>query len=777
MGRFCNLGTIFVFMALALPLRAGELVLAEKGTVYTIVVSGNAIKPETYAAEELAGYLKKVTGVPFRVVKDVTSVDKYRIIVGQNALSRKILGEETISGLAEEEFIIRTEGSDLLIVGGRPRGTLYGVYEFLEKYVGCRFLNWWGEEYVPQRENLAVSTIDRRQSPAFRVRDIVVHTNPYANREVLRNFLVRNRCQGPELNFTGGMDTYGGTTHTYVVPPHIVHTSFWLISPLDGQIPDIFAKHPEYFTFNGSKRTPSQLCFSNPGVRKILTERILDRFEEVGGKGTLSLSAQDSSSGPLCECPDCLELIEREHTPGAPLFDFLAELGPILKRKYPEAFISTIAYRRAQTEVPPQNITLPENVIIIFAPIDNNFGAPFEDQSNEETFENIKAWTSATKHLWVWYYTNPYCEVLPIGNLENTAKDFRFFRKIGVEGFFLQHDAGVAESYRLADLQTWLLTKLMWNPDQNFNTLIEDFTNHFYGKAAPFIRKYLYALEKATQEMTTPMSWRAPAGEYRFLTPEFLVALQKTFAQAEEVVLNDPVLLLRVRQARMSLDRASILFWGKLAAIPNSGLERKEIARRYRDTYQKTIEKIPQNRPDASGVEDFLRPRLMMNPTLKPLPAPLNEIPEGKAQQVTPDFAIELSAYFPPATIEKDPDSAAGITVARVPGSELPFNLGYYDEITKRQLHRNITENEICSSGYNLYKIGRTTLNEQCTVWIGSSWVPQFPVSAFYDVQDPEKEWDIYASLRFEGPTYPHGQKGTVDRVFVDRVVLVPVGE
>lgn len=783
MGRFitvlCCLSAL-VFMTL--PLRAGELILAEKGeTVYTIVVSGDAIKPETYAAEELAGYLKKVTGVPFRVVNDVTSVDKYRIIVGQNALSMKMLGEETISGLAEEEFIIRTEGSDLLIVGGRPRGTLYGVYEFLEKHAGCRFLNWWGEEHVPQREKFVVSTLDERQSPAFRVRDIVVHTNSYSKREVLRDFLVRNRCQGPELTaFIDGMDTYGGSSHTYVMPPWIAHTSFWLITPPGDQIsdvfarhiPDVFAKHPEYFNFSEGERRPLQLCFSNPGLRKVLTERILDRFKEAGGKGTLSLSAEDYP-GLLCGCPDCLKLIEREHAPGAALFDFLAEVGPILKSKYPEAFISTLAYRRAQTEAPPQNITLPDNVILIFAPIDNNYAGPYEHPSNKESFENIKAWTKVTKHLWVWYYANPITSSgpLPIGNLEKIAKDFRFFRKIGVEGFFVEHYC-VYQSYQLADLQTWLLTKLMWNPDQNFNTLIEDFTNIFYGKAAPFIRKYLYALEKATQEMTTTMSWNPAAGEYRFLTPGFLVASQKTFEQAEEVVLNDPVPLLRVRQSRMSLDHGSVLFWRKIAAIPNSGLKYEEIASRYRDTYQKTIEKMPQNREKVSRyVEDFLKLRSMMN-SLKPLPAPLNEISEEKVQQVTPD----LASYWYEATIEKkDPDSAAGIAGTVETEGKLPFNLGYYDLITKRQLHRNITENEISSSGYNLYKIGRTTLNEQCYVWISLSWAIQIPVSAFYDVQNPKKEWDIYASLRFEGPTYPHGEKGTVDRVFVDRVVLVPV--
>ena len=336
------------------------------------------------------------------------------------------------------------------------------------------------------------------------------------------------------------------------------------------------------------------------------------------------------------------------------------------------------------------------------------------------------------------------------------------------------------DSHNMPDLQTWLITKLMWNPDQDFNTLVEDFTDHFYGKAAPFIRKYLYSLEKATQGMTSSMGWVAEPSIHNFLTPKFLVASQKTFAQAEKAVLHDPLLLLRVRQARMSLDRASFLFLRGIAATEDSGSKREEIARRYRDTYQKTIEKIPQNSGQLSAlshggeVEKFLNMWSMMNPTLKPLPAPFNELPKGKVQQVTPNYAIALCNHSPHGTIEKDPDAAVGIAIARESG-EKPFNVGYYDELTHRQLRRDITEDQISSSGYNLYKIGRTTLNSQCKVWIGRLWVPQFPISVYYDVNNPEKEWDIYASLRFEGPSYPHGQKSTVDRVFVDRVVLVPV--
>ncbi|MFH0797214.1 MAG: DUF4838 domain-containing protein [Candidatus Omnitrophota bacterium] len=797
---FCSLGTIFVLMAL--PLRAGELLLAEKGTTkYAIVLSNQASKSEKTAAEELAGYLQEITGATFQIITEDKEVPGPRIIVGPGTLGNSILGKEAVGQMAEEEFIIRTAGSDLLLVGGRPRGTLYAVYSFLENDLGYRWLNWYGNEVIPKKETLRVNRIDRKEKPAFRSRD--VYFRNYTDMEQMKRFLICNRIQGPNLRWLHGdeyISRYGGIYYREIAPG--CHTLFYYIPP--GEAPtrcsfayfqsrdqnNYFKTNPEYFSLIDGRRVPcQQLCFSNPGLRRTLTAEVEKyiKFVEgegdlsisaVGGKNLLSISAMDSP-GDLCQCPECQELVKREGTPGAPLFDYLVELANYIRDKYPGVFITTLAYRRGQTEKPPLHLKMPENVVIVFAPIDNNFSAPFEDQSNEETFENIKSWTSVTKHLLVWYYPNPYGDMLPIGNLENAAKDFRFFRKIGVEGFMLEHDSGIYESHHLADLQTWLLAKLMWNPDQNFNTLTEDFTNNFYGKAAPFIRKYLYALEKATQGMTTTMSWIPAARAYCFLTPELLIASQKIFDQAEEVVLNDPVLLLRVRQARMSLDRASFHFRRDISAIPDSGLEREEIARRYRDTYQKTIEKRirPEFRQEFSRyVEDFFNPRLRITSTLKlkPLPVPLNEIPEEKVQQVVPDS----SQLYRDATIEKDPDSASGIAITKETGGELPFNLGYYDGTTKRQLPRNITKDEICSSGYNLYKIGRTTLNEQCLVWISSSWWIGFPaISACYDSDDPEKEWDIYASLRFEGPTYPHGPKSTVDRVFVDRVVLVPVEE
>ena len=765
---------------------AHAMTLAEAGQARAVIVVAAEPSPaEKTAAAELASYLKQISGASFKVGPDRGSQLKgqTRLLVGPSRVTRDVLGNALVDGLGPEEFIVRTVGNDLLLVGGRPRGTLYAVYSFLDHDLGCRWTTWYGDESIPRQAHLTVPALDRREAPAMAVRDIVTHVNRNSDRQLLQRFLVRNRCQGPDLRFTGNVTAVGGTSHRHGFPPngHLVHTLFKWVPPKVH-----FDAHPDWYSLAGDKRVSKrQLCFTNAGLRAALTEAILTRIGKADPGGLYSVSAMDWT-GAFCDCEPCRALVKREGTPGAPLFDYLAELGPQVARRYPEARISTLAYRKGQSEPPPRTIRLPDNVVIIFAPIDDNVAAPIEDPSNADTLRNLENWSRSISNLWVWYYPNPYGPALPMGNLHRLAKDFRLFKRIGVTGYYVEQDApGVYDSRRLTDLQTWLITRLMWDPTTDVDALIADYTDRHYGPAARMIRQYIAALEGATGAMQTRMRWNAGTGQHRFLTPEFLLACQRLLDAAQETVAGDARFLTRVKQARMSLDLACILLWDRLAAAGDVPFTKQQLVTRYRDTYTQAIlsRALPKRR-DAllSALSDSLKWHTLMTP-LKPLPPPLDTVPAQHVWQFTPETA-KLHGKAP--QIVEDPAAAAGFAVGMKPALPMPssapaglpanvLNLGFYDQVTRRQQHAHAGKEEpIKTGGYRLYKIGRTALSAECYVWFDWTWEVQFrDVAGLYDADDAGKQWDVYASIRFEGPAYDPQGPVKQNRFYVDRVIFV----
>jgi len=110
------------------------ITLARNGqTEYRVVVAGDAIAPERHAAEELAHFLEESTGAEFPIVGPDEAGDGPLILVGQGERA----GDTT--ALGTDGLIVLTQGEDLILAGGVPRGTLYAVYDFLEDVVGCRW--------------------------------------------------------------------------------------------------------------------------------------------------------------------------------------------------------------------------------------------------------------------------------------------------------------------------------------------------------------------------------------------------------------------------------------------------------------------------------------------------------------------------------------------------------------------------------------------------------------------------------------------------------------
>jgi hypothetical protein len=578
-------GLAFAWL-LAVPLPAAAMTLAREGrTSLRVVLPENAIPAERTAANELIHYLERATSASFPLVPESRqSDDAPAIWVGPTAKSRSI-GVDA-EALGPEEWRIRTVGNDLILVGGRPRGTLYAVYRFLEDHVGVR---WWTpyEEHVPTRTDLAVE-VDAAGRPAFAYRDIQAVGGPAA-------FHARNRANGHFSFLTrvhGGRESYG--------PPSMVHTFFRYVPPEEH-----FRSHPEFYSeLNGRRRADrAQLCLTNDALVDVVAAELAAYIADARSKAEamgedpprLFDISQNDWSRP-CECAACGALDAREGSHAGSLVHFLNRVADSIAEGHPDVLLDTLAYD--YTLQPPRNLRLRDNVVVRLADLQyRDFSKPVTHRANRVVRRAIEGWRERTSHLRIWAYTVTFGRSpnnMPLPNLPVIAEDFRYYLERGVEGLFVQHVHPVHADMR--DLKLWVLFKLVEDPTRDLEALIADFTEGFYGPAAKTIREYLGTLERAAQRKPSSIPHPTHYEQFRYLTPAFLRRAQALFERAASEVAGDPVLSRRLRFARLSLDRATLLLWPVRPARPSrrstagDALDLAVVAERFRATAHEQID-------------------------------------------------------------------------------------------------------------------------------------------------------------------------------------------
>jgi hypothetical protein len=106
---------------------------------WDIVIDPNAIASERYAAEQFQHYCAEASGVRLPVVEAPARPDRH-VFIGPGAAMRAAPADSGVANFGPEDLRIVVRNDIIAIAGGRPRGTLYGVYTFLEDYLGVRFL-------------------------------------------------------------------------------------------------------------------------------------------------------------------------------------------------------------------------------------------------------------------------------------------------------------------------------------------------------------------------------------------------------------------------------------------------------------------------------------------------------------------------------------------------------------------------------------------------------------------------------------------------------------
>jgi hypothetical protein len=538
-----------------------------------VYLANEASPAEQTAARELVEYLTKVTGAQFEFRPE--SEDGGRapaILVGPTAAARALEGPTDVPG--EEEWIVRTVGDRLLLFGGRPRGTLYAVYEFLERHVGVR---WWTpyEETVPFRPDLELPILDERGAPAFAYRDISLA-------DISGVFAARSRLNGhfgrvpPSF---GGARTYG--------PPNHVHTFYFYVPP-----EELLDEHPEYFSEIGGLRYggEAQLCLTHPELPALVAARMARRIEEARREAadhgaslpTLFSFSQNDWARP-CECEHCRSLVEREGSESGPVIEFVNELARRLAREDFDLWIDTLAYQYT-LDAPSRLRTEPNVIVRVTGLHHRDFALPASHPSNSRYAAVVKAWIDRTDHLWVWDYSVVFGDFgdFPIPSLRALAEDYAWYLDQGVEGIYLQADYPIAADLR--DLKLWVAAKLLSDPLRDYDALVEQFTSGYYGQAGRPIERYLEVLERAARRTPSRIGYVPEPEDYRYFDRKFFRAAHRLFDRAERKVTGDEILLRRVRHARLSLDRATLVFWPTAGRVGVGGMD--TVAERYRGTWR-----------------------------------------------------------------------------------------------------------------------------------------------------------------------------------------------
>ena len=525
-------------------LTAGEsFTVAERGKSPScaIAVAADASEAEKYAAGELRTFVRRMTGVELPMVTGNVAAKRERAVVLR--LDASIAGHP-------DAFRLTVDGGRLLITGGGGRGVLYGVYELLERFGGCDWFAPWCEK-VPELDSFEVPlNLDFADKPAFDGRYTTWrHTFRESDNE---RFNARLRYNGRNTK-----SEYGGPAVKYARNLRSDGSIGRIVVPKEH-----FERHPEWFCEIDGKRQAFgawQICYSNPEVLPYVIGKVREYLREEKDATAVSIAQNDCAG--WCRCAECKACADEEGSQSGPNIKFANAVAEAIEEEFPDAMITTFAYQH--TRRAPKKIRPRRNVMVVLCSFECSFSEPFERSRHPNTMkfrEDLRGWGAICRNLRIYDYCVNFSNYLhPFPDLGSIAPNYRFFRDNGARWIGSQ---GGGDGYHadLAELKTYLMAKMMWNPDQPVAPVIKRFLDGYYGAASPFVKNYIKKLYAAfgrskgdVQNHNPEKSglWSGIYSENLPLEDAELKELLLLWHKAEASVKDDPVRLYNVRMGRL----------------------------------------------------------------------------------------------------------------------------------------------------------------------------------------------------------------------------------
>ena len=224
-----------------------------------------------------------------------------------------------------------------------------------------------------------------------------------------------------------------------------------------------------------------------------------------------------------------------------------------LAARFPDKTVSTLSYQ--YTRRPPKTLKPADNVLIMLCSIECNRSRPLATDPASESFRSdVEDWSEICDNVFIWDYVVQFSNLVsPFPNLRVLQPNVQFFVEHGAKGMFAQGSREVSDEF--AELRSYLLAKLLWNPDCDLEQAMDVFLRGYYGPAAAPIREYIDLMHDALEASGADLSIYGGPGHAKesYLTEDLVSRYASLFNEAERLVADDQVLLTRVERARMPL--------------------------------------------------------------------------------------------------------------------------------------------------------------------------------------------------------------------------------
>lgn len=464
-----------------------------------VIIYRNAVVA-TYAAQELQLHLKLITGKEIPITKNPSANGKFAFYVGIRPAddSKKLSTEEARCVVSSKG--VWFYGSDKPDKkGGSPKekcldsdsqvGTLFAVYEFLEKELGVRWIEpgdegiayneqkelnltpgkfGWVPQLVKRHMRTAYKEALRKRALSMLPPKTMQFSDDEFKKRQDEEYVWRRRMRlGASEKFTYG--------HSF--------TKWW---KLYGK------EHPEYFALNKSgKRAPIgkqradriKMCVSNPALVKQVVK------VQLGKRKWLKvINACENDSRGFCRCKKCMALDVR--LPGEenvdveklPMTDrYVHFTNAVLREaKKVNPKIKTVFYAYSSYNFPPRRERLDNGII--------TFLLPNLAMTEKEIIEYFKAWKKANAKE-TYLRPNDMCQDtgLPLGFEQHMFMKFKRCDEIlDIEGTDYDTCFGF---WPTSGIMNYIMARAFYRPKGTF----EQWENEYYqafGPAAGDIKKY-----------------------------------------------------------------------------------------------------------------------------------------------------------------------------------------------------------------------------------------------------------------------------------------------